>query len=126
MNHDGPPDSPFDRIVDDQTSRTQCTDWAIGEIAGGRTPEDVAAALIANGWPKDDAEEICEIARRQTRSARGAVSRQDVASAFGADDPNIIGNATPFARPGLFGALGGLLRAITRFRATRKIGKRRL
>src|SRR5688572_20897154 len=49
--------SPFDHIVDDETPRIESTDWACAQIEGGRTPEDVAAELVANGWSAADAEE---------------------------------------------------------------------
>jgi len=120
-----PDNSPFDRIVDDHTARTECTDWAIGEIATGRSPEEVAADLIANGWSTEDAESIAETARRQTRSSRGGTSRQEVASAFGADDPNVMRNSIPFAKPSPFGAIGNLIRAFTRFNSTKNAGKPR-
>ena len=117
-------DSPLNHIVDDESSRAQCSEWALDEIASGRSPEDVAADLIANGWAQHDAEEICEAARRRTRSSRGVTSREEVAGAFGVNDPNVTRNATPFANPGMFGAIGGFFRAITRMRSTKDIGKR--
>jgi hypothetical protein len=114
--------SPLDHIVDDESARAQCSEWALDEIASGRSPEEVAADLVANGWAQHDAEEICEAARRQTRSRRGVASRQEVASAFGANDPNVIRDAI---NPSKFGALGNFFRAITRMRSTKDIGKRK-
>lgn len=118
-----PENSPFDHIVDDSAARSECTDWAIGEVASGRSPEEVAADLIANGWSNEDAETIAETARKQTRSSRGGTSRQEVATAFGADDPNVMRNTIPFAKPSPFGAVGNLIRAFTRFNSTKNIGR---
>lgn len=124
-------DSPLDNIVDDESGHAQCSEWALDEIASGRSPEEVAADLVANGWAQHDAEEICEAARRQTRPTRGTTSRQQVASAFGANDPNVIRSATPFARSGMFGAFGMLgafgnfFRAIARFQSTKNVGRKR-
>jgi hypothetical protein len=117
-------DSPFDHIVDDEGPRKACADWAHGEIGGGgRLPEDVAAELVAGGWSVEDAEEICEAARRQTRHLRGAATRAEVAGAFGIGDPSVMRNATGAGRRGLFAAIGGLIRAIVRLRATRRFGR---
>jgi hypothetical protein len=122
--HHEPDDSPLNRIVDDETPRNECADWALNEIAIGRSPEDVADDLAANGWSRIDAEEICEAARKQTRHLRAGASREQVVQIYGADDPNVIRNATPFAKPSMFGAVGNFLRALARFRSTKNIRKR--
>jgi hypothetical protein len=44
----------------------------------GRTPEEVEAALVEDGWPQDAAAEMAEYARRETRHLRGVVTREDV------------------------------------------------
>jgi hypothetical protein len=117
--------SSFDRIVDDGAARQECADWVLGEIGGGRSPEEVAADLVAAGWSADDAEQFCEEARRRTRHLRGGVSREEVAGAFGAGDPNVMRSATPFAKPDMFGALGQVIRALFRFRSVKDVGKRK-
>jgi len=117
--------SPFDHIVDDETPRIESTDWASAQIEGGRTPEDVAAELVASGWSPADAEEICETARLRTRHIRGATSREDVARAHGVGDPNVMRNVTPFAKPSPFAAFESFIRAFLRFRSTKDIGRRK-
>ena len=78
---------------------------------------------MANGWSSDDAEHICESARRRTRQTRGITSRDDVARAFGVGDPTVTRNATPFANPSPLGALGQFLRSVFRFRTLKDVGK---
>ena len=118
-------ESPFDHIVDDGPARQLCAEWALSEIAGGRSPEDVAADLVANGWSSDDAEQICEQARRATRHLRGGTSREEVARAFGVRDANVMRNATPFTKPDMFGPLGQFFRALFRFLSLKDVGKRK-
>jgi hypothetical protein len=84
----------------------------------------VAAELVANGWSQADAEEIAEEARRKTRRLRGVTIHADAARAYGAGDPTVARDATPFARPSMFGAVGGLCRAIARLWTTRNVGRR--
>jgi hypothetical protein len=125
-------DSSFDHIVDDGSPRQAAADWAWGEIGSGRSPEDVVADLVTNGWSSDEADQICEEARRSTSRLRGGTSRREVAQAFGVRDPNVAGQATPFARhnnvfPGvnLFSALAQFVRALFRFRSLKNVGKRK-
>ena len=117
--------SPFENIVDDTEAREQSAEWAYGEIAGGRSPEDVAADLVANGWSQDDAEGIAEQARQRTRGRRGVTTGQDARQAYGVGDPAVARNATPLAngRFGLFGAIGGLFGAISRLWSTKNVGQ---
>jgi hypothetical protein len=118
-------ESPFDHLVDDGPARQAWADWAAGEIGAGRSTEDVAADLVAHGWSSDDAEHICEQARRATRHLRGGTSREEVARAFGVGDPNVTRSATPFAKPDMFAALGQFIRALFRFRSLKNVGKRK-
>jgi hypothetical protein len=128
-NHDS--GSPLEKIVDDETPKLECSDWAFDEIAAGRLVEEVVADLMANGWSHDDAEEICEDARRRTRAHRGVTTREDVARGYGINDPNVVRNAIPFSRPGMLGhmnvfsALSNLIRAIARYRKIKDVGRRK-
>ena len=115
--------SPFENIVDDSDAREQSAEWAYGELASGRSPEEVAADLVANGWSQDDAEGIAEQARQRTRGRRGVTTGQDARQAFGVGNPAVTRNATPLANPGMFGAVGGLFGAISRLWSTKKVGK---
>jgi hypothetical protein len=115
--------SPFENIIDDSDAREQSAEWAYGEIAGGRTVEEVAADLIANGWSHDDAGAIAEQARQRTRGHRGVITGQDARQAFGVGEPAVARNATPFASPGMFGAVGDLFRAISRLWSTKNVGR---
>jgi hypothetical protein len=72
-------ESPLDHVVDDVEAREQSAKWAYEQLAEGRTPEEVEAALVASGWPPSDAATMAEEARRQTRHLRGVITRDDVA-----------------------------------------------
>lgn len=117
--------SPFEIIVDDTDAREQSAEWAYSEIAGGRSPEEVAADLVANGWSQDDADSIAEQARQRTRGRRVVVTGQDARQAYGVGNPAVARNATPLAngRFGLFGAIGGLSGAISRLWSTKNVGQ---
>jgi hypothetical protein len=75
-----PPDPPaaLADVVDDLTPREDALEWAVAQLAAGREFDDVAAELVAAGWPGPDAAEIVERARRATRARRGVVTRDDV------------------------------------------------
>jgi hypothetical protein len=74
-----PPDSPLGHVVDDLEPKLAWSDWAVEEMTKGRSAEELAAELAANGWSEDDAAELVENARRQTRHLRGVITRDDVA-----------------------------------------------
>ena len=71
----------LEHVVDDLAPRTESAAWAYEQITQGRSPEDVTGDLLANGWGEDDAAEMVEDARRQTRHLRGVRTREDVAAA---------------------------------------------
>ena len=72
------PASPLERVVDDDTPRTEAIEWAVEALYDDRPFDLVHAALVEGGWPDDDAAEIVEEARRQTRRHRGALTRDQV------------------------------------------------
>lgn len=70
---------PLDRIVDDDEPHVQCLEYLCAQMLAGRLVDDLRDELIAAGWPEDDADDLAERARQQTRRARGVVTREDVA-----------------------------------------------
>jgi len=65
----GPPKSPASSDVEGET-QADVSAWVYGEIGTGRSPEAVAAQLVAIGWPADEAEHLAELGRRRTRHLR--------------------------------------------------------
>jgi hypothetical protein len=59
----------LDQVVDDDPV-SAAKAWVYAEIAAGRSPEDVAADLMAQGWAYDNAEALAEHGRRATRHMR--------------------------------------------------------
>jgi hypothetical protein len=72
----------LDHIVDDFDAKRSWSDWAVDQMAAGRTAEEVAAELVANGWGEEDAAEMAEAARKATRHLRGAITREEVAGEY--------------------------------------------
>ena len=60
------------------TPRREAVDWAVAEVGTGRAFDEVLAELRGAGWAEEDAEEIVERARQETRGQRGVVTRADV------------------------------------------------
>ena len=73
--------SELESIIDDDTPCREAIEWAATELAVNRTFEEVSAALTTAGWDTDQAADIVEQARRQTRPLRGALTRDQVATA---------------------------------------------
>jgi len=71
--------TPLDHVIDDLEPKLAWGEWAVEEMKKGRSPDDLSAELIASGWDEDDAAELVEAARRQTRHLRGVITRDDVA-----------------------------------------------
>jgi hypothetical protein len=57
-------------VVADDAPAPEAEAWAYAEVATGRTPEEVAAELVAAGWDPTQAEVVAEHARRATRHLR--------------------------------------------------------
>jgi hypothetical protein len=70
--------SPFDEIVDDGKPVVEAKAWIYAEFLSGRSPEELTAELVAQGWPAADAETLVEEGRRLTRQRRGVVTRDQV------------------------------------------------
>jgi hypothetical protein len=81
---ESPNAAPLDHIVDDFDARRSWSDWAVDQMASGRTAEEVAAELVVNGWGEEEAAEMAEAARKATRHLRGAITRAEVAGEFAA------------------------------------------
>jgi hypothetical protein len=77
----GPEASALGRVVDDDTPRREAVDWAAEALQEGAAFEAVAASLVAEGWPAEEAEELVEAARVRTREGRGVVTRDRVVGA---------------------------------------------
>jgi hypothetical protein len=71
--------NPLEHVVDDREAKVAWGEWAVEEMTKGRCAEELIAELTANGWDEDDAAELAENARRQTRHLRGVITRDDVA-----------------------------------------------
>jgi len=69
---------PLDRIIDDEEPRIRCLEYLCEQMLAGRSVEELQTELIDSGWSADDAEELCEKARQQTRHERGVVIQADV------------------------------------------------
>ena len=72
------PAKALEDIVDDATPRAEAIDWAVEQLRNGRGFEDVQQELTTGGWGSDDAGQIVEHARQQTRAERGVVTREQV------------------------------------------------
>jgi hypothetical protein len=70
--------SPLAEVVDDLTPRREAVDWAVAEVGAGRGFEEVLAELLEAGWSAEEAGEIVERARQETRGLRGVETRADV------------------------------------------------
>lgn len=69
----------LEHVVDDLEPRQEAIRWLCVQILAGRSTEELAAELVAaGGWSQDDADELVEDARRQTRQERGVLTRDDV------------------------------------------------
>lgn len=69
---------PLERVIDDDTTRREAIEWAVEALLADRSFDDVSASLAEGGWPNDEAAEIVEAARQQTRHHRGALTRDQV------------------------------------------------
>lgn len=64
--------------MDDDTPRREAIEWAVEALYEDRSFDEVAAALVEQGWPEQDAADIVEAARQQTRAHRGVLTRDTV------------------------------------------------
>jgi hypothetical protein len=116
------PAEALNQIIDDSGPREACCRWAVQQLAAGQTVEAVAEELVAGGWPTDDAEEIAEQARRQTRHLRGGATQKDVAAAYETTGPSMRAEFIPGSP---FTSVFALYRAIARLWRTRNVGRKK-
>jgi hypothetical protein len=70
---------PLAHIVDDTQARKQCIAWIYAQIISKRTPEEIEADLVGNGWNPDDVAIMVDEVRKDTRESRGVFTRQQAA-----------------------------------------------
>lgn len=71
----------LDHVVDDLGARQECADWIFGQLSNGEAAESIVKSLEGNGWTTENAVELVELVRCQTRSERGIVTREDIVRA---------------------------------------------
>ena len=72
------PAAPSERHFDDSEAYAEARSWIWAEFRRGRMPEEMVAALRDTGWSLDKAEWLVEEGRKESRSLRGIVTRDDV------------------------------------------------
>jgi hypothetical protein len=115
------PAAALANIEDDESVAHEATLWAADELIEGRTPEQLLADLIEQGWEHDQAERIVETARKETRAQRGVVTRDDVAREMNADYRRATGGLSVAFRSGLFGLYGFTAGFMAALRSVRKL-----
>lgn len=132
--NDGPPpppplpdaealSAPLEHVVDDLAPKESAADWVYDEMRQGRTLEDLTDELLAQGWSRDDADEIVEFVRKETRKERGVQTREDVARSTYASYAASIGRLPYLLFGGIFVVASNLLRSL---RGMRKDGRARV
>jgi hypothetical protein len=119
---DPDPAEALNQVIDDSGPREACGRWAVQQLAAGQTVEAVVEELISGGWSTDDAEEIAEQARRQTRHLRGGATQSDVAAAYETTSPSMRAEFIPGSP---FTSVFALYRAIARLWRTRNVGRKK-
>ena len=86
--------------------------------------------MTGDGWEANEAEQIVETARKETRQQRGVVTRDDVVREMNVDYRRATGGLSVAFRSGLFGLYGfttGFLAALRSVRKLKRIlGKDRI
>jgi hypothetical protein len=103
---------PLDNVVNDYDARLECMDWLLAELEKGREIDSLREEMLANGWVADQAEELLEEARKQTRHLRGAQSREEVAEQVERRYRRSMRAGTTMGR---FGGLGMIFGALVHF-----------
>lgn len=60
--------------------RSEAEQWCVEQFAAGLTSEQITQALITQDWTPEEAAELAEKARQQTRHLRGVVTREQVSA----------------------------------------------
>ena len=123
---DGPPAlaGALGEVVDDLDARRESEAWALAQLENGRSPEEVEAELVASGWPADDAAEMAEQARKETRHLRGVVTREDVSRGVEANYRRTMRRLPLIAfgwLPGIFITFSNLLRSFAGMRKLKEV-----
>jgi hypothetical protein len=119
-----PPVDPvqaLSQIEDDVTTIHEAQMWAAAELVDGRSPEELTAQLTGEGWDADEAEQIVETARKETREERGVVTRDDVVRDLNVDYRRATGGLSVAFRSGLFGLYGFTTGFLAALRSVRKL-----
>ena len=103
-------------VVDDYSAQEQWRERVAQELADGRSPEDVAAGLVAEDWAAEQAAEFVELVRWETRDERGVITRDRVARMAKGD-----GRLSPLGIFGL-GTIGHLFRLRASLALLKKLG----
>ncbi len=119
-----PPVDPvqaLSNIEDDTSVKHQAVRWAAEELIAGRSVEELVQQLVDEQWTTDDAEEVIELARKDTRAERGVVTRDDIVRDLNADYRWATGGLSVAFRSGLFGLYGFTAGFMAAVRSVRKL-----
>jgi hypothetical protein len=110
-------------VTDDTAQRSEADRWAEDQLIAGVAVEDLVADLTTHGWEPSDAETIVETARKETRAARGIVTRDDIVREMNVDYRRATGGLSVAFRSGLFGLYGFTTGFMAALRTLRKLKK---
>ena len=116
-------DAALEHVVDDLAARQECAEWAFEELSKGQTAEALTAELVSNGWGEEDAADLVEMVRRQTRDVRGVVTRDAVARDVNQRYRRTMGGW--WVGMPLFAAGMRLIGAVRNFLAMRQVRRRK-
>jgi hypothetical protein len=115
------PAAALSHIEDDETALHEAQLWAAEQLIQGRTPEELIAQMTTDGWDTDQAEQIVETARKETRQQRGVITRDDVVREMNVDYRRATGGLSVAFRSGLFGLYGFTTGFLAALRSARKL-----
>lgn len=110
-------------VEDEQSDLREAVRWAAEALVAGREAEELHGELLAGGWGGEEAEEIVESARKDTRRERGVVTREDVVRDLNARYRQATGGLSVAFRSGLFGLYGFTTGVMAAWRAVRRLRK---
>jgi len=122
-----PPDpvTALSNIQDDRAEKLEAHQWATEELLEGRSPEELHATMMAEGWDPDTAEEIIESARKETRAERGVVTREDIVRDLNADHRRATNGISIAFRHGLFGFIRSFIAAMRSADKLKRIARKK-